>query len=241
MVDTAYSSSAHGENGLGGVVLPESRRPYHELRAWDFIYEKAVEKEGKLVLVCIGPLTNIAKALIMHPDLPDYVERIVLMGGSLTEGNVTPYAEFNFIVDPPAAKVVYESGIPIVMAGLDVTMKTGISFSFIEQLANKSGARIASMFNELIHGYSDVCLNKEGEVSSVIHDAIPVAYLIDPTKCETEEVRIAIDTHRFMEGEWGRSVPSREGEPNCTVITDIDMDFYRSLYDDAVERFKGLE
>ncbi len=234
-------STAHGENGLGGVSLPHSKREFHELRAWDFIYEKAVEYEGRLELVCIGPLTNIARTLIMHPDLPEYVKRISIMGGSTTEGNVTPYAEFNFLVDPPAAKVVFESGIPIVMAGLNVTMKTGISFDFIERLADRSGAKIASLFKELIHGYEDVCINKEGDRSSVIHDAIPVAYLIDPSKCETEQCNITIDTHRFLEGEWGRSVPSREGKKNCTVITDVDMDYYRSLYIAAVEKFKGLE
>ena len=234
-------SGGHGANGLGGVKLPESHRQFHELRAWDFIYEKAKEYGGRLELICIGPLTNIARTLILHPDLPKYVKRINLMGGSVTAGNVTPYAEFNFIVDPPAAKMVFGSGIPIVMAGLNVTQKTGISFRFIEGLAEQSGAKIASLFRELIHGYKDVDVNKEGDRSSVIHDAIPVAYVIDPTRFTTEPCRITIDTHRFLEGEWGRSVPHEDGEPNATVITDIDMDYYRSLYAATVEKFKGLE
>lgn len=236
-----YSTGAHGENGLGGVTLPRSNRTFHELRAWDFIYEKAVEYKGELELICIGPLTNIARTLIMHPDLPRYVKRIVMMGGSTGRGNVTPYAEFNFVVDPPAAKMVFNSGIPIVMAGLNVTLKTGISFDFIADLAASSGARIATLFNELIHGYGDVCLNKEGDKSSVIHDAIAVAYVIDPSKLETHDCRIDIDTHRFMKGEWGKSVPSMDGDFNCTVIDDIDMDYYRDLYRQAVRKFAGVE
>ena len=110
------NSSAHGKTGMGTVVLPKSEQPYNELYAWDFIYEKAKAYSGELVLVCIGPLTNIARAIIMHPDLKDHVKEIVMMGGSTTRGNVTPYAEFNYWVDPPAAKVVFESGIPLVMA-----------------------------------------------------------------------------------------------------------------------------
>ena len=162
-----------------------------------------------------------------------------MMGGSTEKGNVTPYAEFNFLVDPPAAKVVFESGIPLAMAGLNVTLKTGISFDFIAGLAKESNSKIGEMFDELVHGYSDVKINKEGDRSSVVHDAIAVAYVIDPAKCETEEKRIEIQTERFLEGTWGQSKVV-EGEPNCTVINDIDMDFYRELYRNTVDHFSGL-
>ena len=233
-------ASAHGAEGMGGVELPLSDRKFHELRAWDYIYEKAKEHNGELVIIAIGPLTNIARTLIMHPDIKTMIKKIVMMGGSTTRGNVTPYAEFNFVVDPPAAKVVFESGIPLVMAGLNVTLKTGISFDFIASLARESKSKIARMLDELIHGYSDVTINKEGDKSSVVHDAIAVAYVIDPTKCETEEDRIEIQTERFCEGTWGQSKVV-EGEPNCTVITDIDMDFYRQLYRDTVDHFGHLK
>lgn len=235
-----YASSTHGETGMGGVELPKSDRKFHELRAWDYIYEKAKEYCGELVLIAIGPLTNVARTIIMHPDIKTMLKQIVMMGGSTEAGNVTPYAEFNFLVDPPAAKVVFESGIPLAMAGLNVTLKTGISFDFIAGLAKESNSKIGEMFDELVHGYSDVKINKEGERSSVVHDAIAVAYVIDPTKCETEEKRIEIQTERFLEGPWGQSKVV-EGEPNCTVINDIDMDFYRELYRNTVDHFSGLK
>ena len=234
-----YATSTHGETGMGGVVIPQSDKQFHPLRAWDCIYEKAKEYPGELVIVAIGPLTNIARTLIMHPDIKPMIKQIVMMGGSTTRGNVSPYAEFNFYVDPPAAKMVFESGIPLVMAGLNVTLKTGISFDFISKLAQESGSRIGGMFNELVHGYSDVKINKEGDKASVVHDAIAVAYVIDPDKCETEEDRIEIQTERFLEGTWGQSKVV-EGEPNCTVITDIDMDFYRDLYRRTVKYFGSL-
>jgi inosine-uridine nucleoside N-ribohydrolase len=84
-----------------------------------------------------------------------------------------------------------------------------------------------------------VKVNKEGEKASVVHDAIAVAYVIDPSKCETEEDRIEIQADRFMEGTWGQSKVV-DGTPNCTVITDIDMDFYRDLYRRTVEHFGDL-
>ena len=203
------------------------------------VYEKAKEHKGELVLIAIGPLTNVARTIIMHPDIRTMLKQIVMMGGSTEAGNVTPYAEFNFLVDPPAAKVVFESGIPLAMAGLNVTLKTGISFDFIADLARESGSKIGGMLNELVHGYSDVKINKEGDRSSVVHDAIAVAYVIDPTKCETEEKRIEIQTERFLEGAWGQSKVV-DGEPNCTVINDIDMDYYRELYRNTVDYFSDL-
>ena len=234
-----YATSTHGETGMGGVVLPKSDKKFHELRAWDYIYEKAKEYPGEIVLIAIGPLTNVARTLIMHPDIKTMIKQIVIMGGSTEAGNVTPYAEFNFLVDPPAAKVVFESGIPIVMAGLNVTLKTGISFDFIASLAKESNSKIGEMFDELVHGYSDVKINKEGDRSSIVHDAIAVAYVIDPSKCDTELKRIEIQTERFLEGTWGQSKVV-EGEPNCVVINDIDMDYYRELYRNTVDYFSKL-
>ena len=234
-----YATSTHGETGMGGVVLPKSDKKFHELRAWDYIYEKAKEYPGEIVLIAIGPLTNVARTLIMHPDIKTMIKQIVIMGGSTEAGNVTPYAEFNFLVDPPAAKVVFESGIPIAMAGLNVTLKTGISFDFIASLAKESNSKIGEMFDELVHGYSDVKINKEGDRSSIVHDAIAVAYVIDPSKCDTELKRIEIQTERFLEGTWGQSKVV-EGEPNCVVINDIDMDYYRELYRNTVDYFSKL-
>ena len=113
----------HGENGLGDAVIAPSPAPAETKPAWDALYECAKAWKGKLELVLVGPQTNAAIALQKHPDLKQYLKRILVMGGALEGGNTTPYAEYNIYVDPEAAKEVFAAGLPMVMCGLDVTMK----------------------------------------------------------------------------------------------------------------------
>ena len=122
---TAYF--VHGENGLGNVDLPESDAPVEQMPAWDALYEAAKAAKGELVLVAIGPLTNVALALSKHGSLPKLLKRIVIMGGSATYGNATPAAEANIFCDAEAASTVFQCGVPIVMCGLDMTLKTVMS------------------------------------------------------------------------------------------------------------------
>lgn len=230
-----HHSSVHGKSGLGSVELPEPQAKFHELKAWDYIYEAAKECAGELVIVAIGPLTNIARAVEKHPDLKDYVKRIVCMGGSTEKGNVTPYAEFNFWVDGYAAKVVFESGIPIVLAGLNVTLKTGLSFRFVDELVAKAGdSKYAKAIKDFVTSYSDQHVNREGEMASVVHDAIAVMYAIDPEGCTTENAHVEIlvdDEH------YGQSVATYEGDLSTVIITDVDMRRYEQLYTNAMEYF----
>ncbi|MEG1181746.1 MAG: nucleoside hydrolase, partial [Oscillospiraceae bacterium] len=204
--NTIFASGTHGTDGLGGVKLPEPKGDYDKRPAWDFIYDTAKEFGKELELVAIGPLTNVALAIKNHPDLKDYIKCINIMGGGTEGGNRTAFAEFNFWVDPPAAEIVFKSGIPIVMAGLNVTLKTGISLSFIDDLAKRKSL-IAPVVKQLVSKYKDVEKNKDGEVSSVIHDAIPVAYVIDPSMCETKRCKVTINA--IMDDErWGESAAS---------------------------------
>ena len=129
--DAAY---IHGNNGLGGVILPESKAVKETVKAWDAIYEAARTYEG-MEIVAVGPLTNIALTLMKYPDLKDYVNRIVIMGGSAEGGAWTPCAEFNICVDPHAAEIVMNCGIPIVMFGLDVTLKAYMDERDMKEIA----------------------------------------------------------------------------------------------------------
>src|SRR6266566_189809 len=124
LVTAAY---AHGENGLGGAVFPEPKlKPVAEPAAQ--VIRQIVRKyPGEVTLLPIGPLTNIASALNLDSELAGMVRGIVMMGGSLSGGNITPAAEFNVYVDPEAARIVFQSGIPITMVGLDVTRKTSLT------------------------------------------------------------------------------------------------------------------
>lgn len=113
IVPAKGASDVHGSNGLGGHILPAPVKKPENKAAWDIIYNIAKEGKGELVLVALGPLTNIALALMKYPDLPKYVKRIYMMGGSRDYGNHSQYAEFNIWGDPHACHVVLESGIPI--------------------------------------------------------------------------------------------------------------------------------
>src|SRR5246127_3101471 len=146
LVTAAY---VHGENGLGGAVFPEPKiKPVAEPAA-DLIRQIIRKYPGEVTLITIGPLTNIATALNADPDLAGMVGRLVMMGGSLSGGNITPAAEFNVYVDPEAARIVFQSGIPISMVGLDVTRKTSLTEDHVRQLqasqnpASQAAATIA--------------------------------------------------------------------------------------------------
>jgi len=126
---TGDATYVHGENGLGKVVLEnKSGKTLEDKYAWDVIYEEAVKAKGELVICAVGPLTNIAITIMKHPDLKDYVKRLLIMGGSFTQGNITPYAEYNIWFDPHACELVLHSGIPITLCGLDCTNGAALTF-----------------------------------------------------------------------------------------------------------------
>ena len=107
-IDLMVADHVHGDSGLGPVVLKDSLRELDKDYAWDVIYQEAIKAEGKLQIIAIGPLTNIAIALMKYADLYKHIDKIVIMGGSTGIGNVRPYSEFNIWADPFAADVVFK-------------------------------------------------------------------------------------------------------------------------------------
>ncbi len=124
IVQPQYAYTFHGKNGLGDVELPlPEDAKMLDTPAWDALYACAKQHPGELRLIAIGPLTNVAIALTKYPELKTLLHTILIMGGAAVGGNVTPAAEFNIYADPDAAQIVFKSGVPIVMCGLDVTMQ----------------------------------------------------------------------------------------------------------------------
>ncbi|MBQ7757844.1 nucleoside hydrolase, partial [Anaerotignum sp.] len=148
MRELQTAAHIHGEDGMGGVVLPESKQPVETEAAWDAIYRLAKEHKGELVLIPVGPMTNIAIALAKYADLKDMIKYIVIMGGAAIGGNVTPCAEFNIYEDPEAAEMMFTSGIPVYMCGLDVTMEAYMSRAEIEKLM-ALGSKEAKLFHDV--------------------------------------------------------------------------------------------
>ncbi len=126
----------HGENGLGNMTLPESDAPVARTPAWDALYEAAKAAMGQLTLITIGPLTNIALALSKYDALPKLLKRIVIMGGSVSGGNATPTAEANIFCDAEAADAVFRCGAPIVMCGLDMTLKAVMTPAELDRMGS---------------------------------------------------------------------------------------------------------
>jgi pyrimidine-specific ribonucleoside hydrolase len=222
----------HGETGLDGPDLPPPRREPLPQHAADFLAEQIRDRGGGVTLVPTGPLTNVALMLALHPDARP--ERIVLMGGAIAEGNVTPAAEFNIWSDPEAAARVFASGIDVTMIGLDVTHKALFGDRHSAQLEG----RVGEMVRELLAFYGGFHREVYGWEGAPIHDAVAVAHVSHSNLVETKHRGVKIETEselsrgRTLVDLWGRA----GWEPNCHVGVDIDAEGFLHL---LVERLSS--
>ncbi|HEV3206916.1 MAG TPA: nucleoside hydrolase [Terriglobales bacterium] len=184
---------AHGENGLGGAVFPEPKLKPVAQPAAELIRQIVREYPGEVTLIPVGPLTNIATALNLDAELAGMVRGIVLMGGSLSGGNITPAAEFNIYVDPEAARIVFQSGIPITMVGLDATRKTSLTEDHVRTLEaaqnpiSQAAAKIAR--NAIEHNRQQGFL-----VGPNMHDSLAVATFLDPSLVRLKDYYVDVET-----------------------------------------------
>lgn len=217
----------HGAGGLGKAVLPDPRKQLEDEYAWDFLYRKAVECGGELEVLAVGPLTNIAIALTKYPDLKNLIKNMVIMGG--VAGGVgnhgTVPAEFNIWVDPEAAKIVFKSGIPMAMMGLDICVNMYVKDEAVEKM--RAGGKVSKAASQMVGGYI------EGDRNLVICDATAACYLIDPSIVNTEYVHVDVETKGKLTE--GKTVITRHWTehlkyaPNCYVGIDGDIDRFTDL------------
>lgn len=182
----------HGESGLDGPVLPEAKGKQSPMTALELMSNILETSEDKVTIVAIGPLTNVAVLLLAKPQLKERIEQISIMGGG-TVGNWTPAAEFNIYVDPEAAKVVFSSGIPIYMAGLDVTQKAYVTREENELLRSQ-GNELSVFAAELIDFYSQYHYQVEGFAGCTLHDPCAVAVLLHPELFTIKSCNVEIET-----------------------------------------------
>jgi len=223
------ASHVHGETGLDGPALPPPRgRPVGE-HAVDFLAERL---GAGVVLVPTGPLTNVALLLERRPDARP--ERIVLMGGSIGLGNVTPAAEFNIWADPEAAARVLGSGLDVTMVGLDVTHEALLTPERAERI--RAGGRVGRVVAELLDFYSVFHRETYGWNGSPIHDAVAVAHVIRPDLLELAERHVAVETESDLTR--GRTVVDlyrRTGnQPNAKVAVGIDAEGFLDLLEERI-------
>lgn len=225
---------AHGDSGMDGPDLPASRFKPVEQHAIELMADIIRASKEKVTLVPIGPLTNIALLFKAFPDVMDNIEEISIMGGGIAYGNVTSTAEFNIYVDPEAARIVFESGLPITMSGLDVTDKAPIYQEEIAQL--KDRGEVSHMVGELLDFYS-IYSRKLGFEGSSLHDPCAVAWLLRPDLFQSERYHVTIETNgRVTRGMTVADRRKKSDEAaNVTVLLDVDRDAFMKLVLDALD------
>jgi inosine-uridine nucleoside N-ribohydrolase len=245
---------AHGENGLGGIQLPEPKTKPVSETAVELIRRVVRASPGQIGIIAIGPLTNIATAFRQDPELPRLIANLTIMGGSLSGGNVSPAAEFNFYVDPEAAQIVFRSGAPLTMVGLDVTRRAMLTEDHIRRLesSRKNEGRVAG---QIARASMTHVRQTNPTGGPAMHDSLAVATFIDPTVVTLQELLVEVETAGvFTAGETVgyRQAPVRRSapmasetargdsapifQPNAKVALEVDAErFLRML----VERIGG--
>lgn len=229
----------HGKTGLDGPVLPEPEMELQQQNAVDFIVDTVMNNPiGTITICALGPLTNIALALIKEPEVAGRIKQLVLMGGGLFEGgNVTPAAEFNIYVDPHAAKTVFEAEIPIVMMPLDVTHKALTSRSRVQafrDLNTRCGEATADLL-DFFERY-DEC--KYGTNGGPLHDPNVVAYLLQPELYSGRNINVEIETESELTmgmtvADWWQTSGRRA---NALYVREVDDEGFFDLLTHRIGR-----
>jgi purine nucleosidase len=222
----------HGRTGLDGPVLPEPKMKLEKQHAVDFIVETLMERPAGTVTLCVlGPMTNIGLALAREPRIASRIKRIVAMGGGFFEGgNVTPTAEFNIYVDPQAARLVFESGIPVTLIPLDCTHQALTTKARVEKfrvMKNKTGPATA----QLLDFFERFDEQKYGTDGGPLHDPCVIAWLLHPELFKSRDVNVSIEceselTMGMTVIDWWR-VTDRKA--NATVCRGINADGFFDL------------
>lgn len=235
------ATEIHGEAGIGSTVLPEARAAARPEGAVELIASILRSHAEPVVIAPIGPLTNIALLLRLRPELAPRIAHVCLMGGSIGDGNTTASAEFNVYADPEAAAIVFESGLPITMMGLDVTHQAVLyaeASTRLRALGTRSGAVAAEL--------ADYALQREGQWYGTprmsVHDAVAVAHLAIADLVDVAEYDVQVDTGNGPAR--GRTVcdglpvrMARKGRtPNAQVGIRIDRDRFEDVLVDAYSR-----
>ncbi len=236
MREPVTAERIHGPTGIDGADLPEPSRPAEAAHAVDFLVETLLAVPEPVTLATLGPLTNIALAIVKNPAILANVREIVAMGGAIGTGNVTASAEFNIFADPHAAHVVFEAGAPLTMIGLDVThqaIATPPRLEAIRALGTDPAAAVCGMLD--LYGAKNMTAYHHG---APLHDPCVIACLLRPELFEGREMRVDIDT---ADGPcFGRTVCDIRGRSgrlaNARVLERIDADGFFTLLTERLAR-----
>ena len=226
----------HGKSGLDGPVFGPLHIQEQKEHAVSYIINTLISSEEKITLVPTGPLTNIAMVLRLAPEVKDKIDRIVLMGGAYGLGNYTPAAEFNIYADPEAAHIVFTSGIPIVMMGLDLTNQALAYMDIIERM-EAIGNKAGKLFGDMMR-FTFESQRLFGLEAGPVHDVTAMAYVVPPELFEVKEgyVEICLDKGNC----YGRTVVDFSGitgkRPNALVGITLDHSGFWNMLEENLKR-----
>jgi len=233
--DNRFATNAHGQSGMGGFEFPEPKKELL-LEENAVLSEYRILKEAgeKVTILTLGPLTNIALLIQTFPEVKEKIEEIIMMGGSTERGNIGIYGEFNVTIDPEAAKIVFRSGIPITMVGLDIGRKARLTAEDLEELekSGEAGTMISSLFRSYDGGHV--------EEGVKMYDPSAAMYLMEPELFETKEAFVDVEISSPLT--IGATVVDYDGTlsetKNAAVCVDVDVERFRRRY---VERAANIK
>ena len=227
----------HGESGLDGFSFPPLKISFDKRHAVELLKDLLIAND-KVTLVPTGPLTNIGLLLKKYPEVKSHIEEIVLMGGSIGHGNVSPAAEFNILCDPEAADIVFNSGLGVKMFGLDVTRQALVLPEVMERM-HKIGNRVSDLFYALMKTFNENQKRIFGHSGGPLHDPSTIIYLLNPDVFKLQHVNVTIDvTGGPSYGRTNCDVYDYLHQPkNAYVATDIDVNKYWDEVEKGLKRY----
>lgn len=233
----------HGKTGIDGAELPLPTVEDKKIKALDLMAEVLKNSQEKVTIVATGPQTNVAILLLSYPELKEKIEAIVFMGGACFGGNYTPNSEFNIYVDPEAAEVVANSGIPIVMFGLDVTLKAQFfkeDVTAVKALNTRTSKVIGGLLDFFSNKIAQPFLAPENHVEGMhLHDACAMAYLANPDMFTMVHLNLSVNTQDGLG--LGQTVVDYNNktckEKNAWIGFDLELDKFRKLVKESIAKF----
>lgn len=242
---TQTEEQFHGENGLSGVTLPAATRALSELSATEMLYVQITSSDEPVTLVSLAPMTNVAMLLTLHPDVADRLERLVFMGGSASQGNVTAVAEFNVWQDPEAATCVVESGLPITMYGLDVFNRLLVPQEAADGWTRSDHPAVRAA-GELLHRRGMRAAGVEQAYEGVLGDAGALLILTHPALFTTETLPVRVNLQGIGRGQTvvdrrpmaqDLEALERDPWPVLEVALDLDVEAAAAAFCSVIESY----
>lgn len=232
------ANDIHGESGLDGPVFDKLTKELDKRHAVNFIIETLKNSNEKITLVVTGPMTNVAMAFRMEPSIVEKVKRVIFMGGSYQLGNVTPAAEFNIFADAEAAYVVFNSRVPLVMMGLDLT-RQALCYPNIVERMGKVGGKASKLFVDLMGFFCKTQKQVFGWEGGPLHDPTCIAYIIDESCIETKDMYSEVEIR--SEKCYGRTLCDYFGvtknKPNSKVSIKLDVDKFWNIVEECIKLY----